>query len=112
MTQFRVQRDSVQGAAWLISVCSVAQPGCSMDQYRVWRGSVEGCDVAQLRMGRGSIRVQCGSVQGVAWLSRVRHGSESLRRGSVQGVGWLRSGCSVAQYRVWRGSVQGAEWFI
>jgi len=37
-----------------------------MNQYRVQRGSVEGCDMAQLRMGRGSVRVQCGSVQGAA----------------------------------------------
>jgi hypothetical protein len=54
----------------------VAQPGCGVNQYRVRRGSVEGCDVALLRMGCGSVRVQCGSVQGAVWLS---------------------SGCSVAQ---------------
>ncbi len=69
MTQFKVRRDSVQGAAWLISACGVAQPGCGMNQYRVGRVSVEGCDVAQLRMGRDSVRMQCGSVQGAVWLS-------------------------------------------
>ncbi len=72
MAQFRVRRDSVQDASWLISACGVAQPGCGVNQYRVWLGSVEGCDVVQLRMVRGSIRVQCGSVQGAAWLSRVQ----------------------------------------
>ncbi len=42
MTQFRVWRDSVQVAMWLISSCGVAQPGCGMNQYRVRLGSVEG----------------------------------------------------------------------
>jgi len=64
-----VQRDSVQGAAWLISACGVAQKGCDVNQYRVLCGLVEGCDVAQLRMERGSVRMQCGSVKGAAWLS-------------------------------------------
>ncbi len=70
-----VWRDPVQGAAWLISGCGVAQLGCSVDHHRVQRGSVqvrrgsvEGCDMAQLRMQRGSVRAQPGSV-------RVRHGS-------------------------------------
>ena len=43
--------------------------GARVNQNRVWCGSVEGCDVAQLGMGRGSVRVQCGSVQGEVWLS-------------------------------------------
>jgi hypothetical protein len=74
VTEFRVRRDSVQGAAWLISASGVAQPGCGVNQYRVGRGSVEGCDVAQMRMrcgsvdrvGRGSVRVWSDSVQGAA----------------------------------------------
>ncbi len=57
-----------------------------MNQYRVRHGSVEGCDVAQLRMGRGSVWVQCGSVQGAAWLSKVRRGSVRVRHGSVLGA--------------------------
>jgi hypothetical protein len=48
--------------------------------------------VAQLRMGRGSVRVQCGSVQGVPWLSRVWPGSVRVRRGSVQDGAWLSKG--------------------
>jgi hypothetical protein len=40
-----------------------------VNQYRVWRGSVEGPNMAQLRMGSGSVRVQCGSVQRAALLS-------------------------------------------
>jgi hypothetical protein len=70
--------------------------------------------VAQLRMGPGSVKVQCGSVQGAAWLRSVWPGSVRVRRGSVQGAEWLSSGCSVAhlgcgvaQYRVQRGSVEG-----
>jgi hypothetical protein len=47
MTQLR------PGAAWLISACGVALLGCGVNQYRVRRGSVEGCDMAQLMMGRG-----------------------------------------------------------
>jgi hypothetical protein len=58
VTQFRVRHDSFQGAAWLISACGVAQLGCGVNQYRVPHGSVEGCNVAQLRMERGS--VGCG----------------------------------------------------
>jgi hypothetical protein len=42
-------------------------------QYRVRRGSVDGCGVAQMR-------VWCGSVD------RVRHGSVTVRRDSVQGA--------------------------
>jgi hypothetical protein len=61
--------------------------------------------MAQLRIGRGSVRVQCGSVQGAPWLSRVWPGSVRVqggsefrvRRGSVQGAAWLSSGCGVAQ---------------
>ena len=68
MTQFRVRHDSVQDVAWLSSACGVAQLGYGVNQHRVRRGSVEGCDVAQLRMGPGSVRVQPGSV-------RVRNGS-------------------------------------
>jgi hypothetical protein len=68
MTQFRVQLDSVQGVAWLCSACGVAQLGYSVNQHRVQSGSDEGCDVAQLRMGHGSVRVRPSSV-------RVRHGS-------------------------------------
>ncbi len=60
MTQFRVQLDSVQGVAWLCSA--------RVNQHRVQSGSDEGCDVAQLRMGHGSVRVRPSSV-------RVRHGS-------------------------------------
>jgi hypothetical protein len=41
VTQFRVRRDSVQGAAWLILACGVAKPGCGVNQYRVRHGSVE-----------------------------------------------------------------------
>jgi hypothetical protein len=48
-----------------------------VDQYRVRSGLVEGWDVAQLRMRRGSVRVQPGSV-------RVRHGL-------------VEGGCGVAQ---------------
>ena len=47
MAQFRVQHDSVQGAVWHSS-------GCSVGQYRVQHGSVEGRGVAQLRVQRGS----------------------------------------------------------
>jgi hypothetical protein len=97
-----------------------------VNQYRVCCGSVEGCDVAQLRMGCGLVRVQCGKVKDAAWLSRMRCGSVRVRRGSVQGAAWLSLGCSVAllgcgmaQYRVRRGSVrvqrdsvQGAAWII
>ena len=68
MTQFKVQLDSVQGVAWLCSACGVAQLGYGVNQHRVQSGSDEGCDVAQLRMGRGSVRVRPGSV-------RVWHGS-------------------------------------
>jgi hypothetical protein len=57
-----------------------------VNQYRVWRGSNEGCDAAHLRMERGSVRVQCGSVQGAAWLSKVRRGSVRVRHGSVPGA--------------------------
>ncbi len=53
--------------------------------------------MAQWRMGRDSESVQCGSVQGAAWLSRVWPGPVRVRRGSVQGVEWLSSGCSEAQ---------------
>ncbi len=53
--------------------------------------------MAQLRMGRGSVRVQCGSVQGAAWLNTVWPGSVRVQRGSVQGAEWLSSGCSEAQ---------------
>ncbi len=42
MTQFRVRRDSVQVATWLISACGVAQLGCGVNQYRVRLGLVEG----------------------------------------------------------------------
>ncbi len=63
--------------------------GARVNQYRVWCGSVEACNVFQLRMGRGSVRVQCGSVKGAAWLSRVRRDSVRVRRGSVQGAVWL-----------------------
>ncbi len=70
--------------------------------------------MAQLRIGRGSVRVQCGSVQGAAWLNTVWPGSVRVPRGSVQGTEWLSSGCSeaqlgcgVAQYRVRRVSVEG-----
>ncbi len=70
--------------------------------------------MARLRMGRGSVRVQCGSVQGAAWLNRVWPGTVRVRHVSVQGAEWLSSGCNeaqlgcgVAQYRVWRGSVEG-----
>jgi hypothetical protein len=57
-----------------------------VNQYRLRRGSVEGCDVAQLWMGCGSVRVQCGSVQGAVWLSKVRRGSMRVRHGSVPGA--------------------------
>ncbi len=63
MTQFRVRHDSVQDVAWLSSAFGVAQLGYSVNQYRVRRGSVEGCDVAELRMARGSLRVRPGSVR-------------------------------------------------
>jgi hypothetical protein len=82
--------------AWLILVCGVAQLGCGVIQYRVRRGSVEWCKVAQLRTGRGLVMVRPGSVR--VWC------------GSVQGAAWLSSGCSVAQFRVRRGTVQGAAW--
>jgi hypothetical protein len=49
VAQFRVQHGSVQGAACLSSGCGVAQLGCGVAQYRVRRGSVEGCSVAQLK---------------------------------------------------------------
>jgi hypothetical protein len=75
VTQFRVRRGH-------FSVCC----GARVNQYRVWCGSVEGCDVAQLRMGCGSVRVQCGSVKGAAWLSRVRCGSVRVWHGPVQGA--------------------------
>ena len=68
MTQFRVRHDSVQGVAWLYSACGVAQLGYGVNQHRVQSGSDEGCDVAQLRMGHGSVRVRPSSVS-------VRHGS-------------------------------------
>jgi hypothetical protein len=68
MTQFRVRHDSVLDVAWLSSACGVAQLGYGVNQQRVRRGSVKGCDVDQLRMGRGSVRVRPGSV-------RVWHGS-------------------------------------
>ena len=68
MTQFRVRHDSVQDVAWLSSACGVAQLGYGQNQHRVRRGSVEGCVVAQLRMGPGSVKVQPGSV-------KVRNGS-------------------------------------
>ena len=68
MTQFRVRHDSVQGMAWLCSACGVAQLGYCVNQHRVQSGSDEGCDVAQLRMGHGSVRVRPSSVS-------VRHGS-------------------------------------
>jgi hypothetical protein len=57
-----------------------------MNQYRVRCDSVEGCDVAQLLMVSGSVRVQCGSVQGAVWLSKVRRGSVRVRHGSVPGA--------------------------
>ncbi len=67
----------------------------------------------ELRMGRGSVRVKCGSVQGAAWLSRTWPGTVRVRRGAVQGAEWLISGCSeaqlgcrVAQYGVRRGYVE------
>ncbi len=85
MAQFRVGHDSVQGAAWLILACGVAQLGCSVIQYRVRRASVEGCDVAPLRTGRGLVRVQPGSVR--------------VRRGSVQGAAWHSTGCGMAQLK-------------
>ncbi len=47
MTQFRVRHDSVQDVAWLSSACGVAQLVYGMNQHRVRRGSVEGCDLAQ-----------------------------------------------------------------
>jgi hypothetical protein len=55
---------------------------------RVRRESVHGTTWLSLRMGRGSVRVQCGSVQGAAWLS---------------------SGCGVALFRVRHGSVEGCD---
>jgi hypothetical protein len=79
----------LKGGAWISTGCGLAQ--------------LLGCDMAQLRMGCGSIRVQCGSVQGAVWFSRVRCGSERVWRGSVQG--------GVAQFRVRGGSVQVAVWF-
>ncbi len=92
-----MQCDLVQGAAWIISACGVGGSArVQRDQYKVCCGSVEGCDVAQLRMGCGSVRVQCGSVKGAAWLSRVPWGSVRVRRGSVQGGA--------------ASSVQGAVW--
>ncbi len=57
-----------------------------MNQYRVRLGSVEGCDVALLRMGCGSVRVQFGLVQGAVWLSKVRRGSVRVRHGSAPGA--------------------------
>jgi hypothetical protein len=47
VAQFRVQCGTVQGAVW-------HSTGCSMAQYRVQHGSVEKCGVAQLRVQRGS----------------------------------------------------------
>jgi hypothetical protein len=82
MTQFRVRHDSVQDVAWLSSARGVAQLGYGVNQHRVWRGSVKGCDVAQLRMGRGSVEYGAWLSKGVAWLSRVRRG---------------KAGCSVAK---------------
>jgi hypothetical protein len=57
-----------------------------MNQYRVRRDLVEGCNVAQFLMGSGSVSVQCGSVQGAVWLSKVRRGSVRVRHGSVLGA--------------------------
>jgi hypothetical protein len=102
VTQFRVRHDTVKGAAWLISACGVAQLGCGVNQYRVRCSSDEGCDMAQLRMGRGLVRVQPWLSKGAAWLSRVQRGSVRVRRGSVQCAVWLRSGCGETQYRVLR----------
>jgi hypothetical protein len=52
VTQFSLWHDSVQGAAWLISACGVAQLGCGVNQYMVRHGSVE--EGAWLsRVGRG-----------------------------------------------------------
>jgi hypothetical protein len=69
----RVQRGSVQGAVRLSSGCGMAQLGCSVAQYRVQRGSVEGPGIAQLRVRRGSV-------------DRVQRGSVRVQRDSVQGV--------------------------
>ncbi len=66
MTQFSLRHDSVQGAAWLISACGVAQLGWGVNQYRVRRGSVE--DGAWL--SKGGARLSMGA----AWYSRVRRG--------------------------------------
>jgi hypothetical protein len=82
MTQFRVRHDSVQGVAWLCSACGVAQLGYGVNQHRVQSGSDEGCDVAQLRMGHGSVRVRPSSV----W---VRHGSTGCSV-EKQGAAWKR----------------------
>jgi hypothetical protein len=81
-------------------------------QYKVRRGSVEGCGVAQLRMRHGSVdRVRRGSVS-------VRSVSQfSLRHDSVQGAARLISACGVAQlgrgvnqYRVRCGSIEDGAW--
>ncbi len=48
----------------------------------VQHDSVEGCDLAQLTMGRGLVRVRPGSVRVGPGTVRVRHGS---------------AGCGVAQ---------------
>jgi hypothetical protein len=76
-----------------------------MNQYRVQRG-VEGCDVAQLRMGRGSVRVQCAQFSSV--LSKVRRGSVRVRHGSVPAAAQFRVQCGSVRVRC--GSVQGAAW--
>jgi hypothetical protein len=78
-----------------------------VNQYRVRRGSVEGCDAAHLRMERGSVRVQCGSVQCAAWLSKVPSGSVPGAAKFSSGCSVAQLGCGVPQYRVWRGSVEG-----
>jgi hypothetical protein len=66
-------------------------------QYRVRRGSVEGCRVAQMR-------VWCGSVDS------VQHGSVRVRCDSVQGAAWLSSGCGVTQFRLQCGSFHHVVW--
>jgi hypothetical protein len=47
----------------------VAWLGCYVAQYRVRRGSVEGCGVTQFSMRCGSARVRHESTQGAEWLS-------------------------------------------
>ncbi len=66
MTQLSLRHDSVEGTAWHISACGVAQLGCGVNQYRVRRGSVE--DGAWLSKGGAWLSM------GASWLSRVRRG--------------------------------------